>query len=368
MNNQTTTRRRILFVSTPVAPLGVGSQGGGVDTTLRYLIPTLVARGHKIATVAPAGSVIEPQIRICQITGVRLLSNASAHTDSPVHVDGDGIVERMWDRARAVQTEYDVIIAKSFDWLSFYLTPFFIPPVLHWITLCAHLDVVTRMIVARYNVCPAQFGFYSKAQAETFSGIDATTARIIPGAVDADLFRFRSAPAPTPYLVWSARISPEKGLEDAVQVANLVDMPLHVCGIIENEPYWQSVQRADTNGRIVYHGALPHDRLRDIIGNATAMLVTPKWVEAFGITVIEALACGTPVIAYDQGGPAEIIESESSGILVPKNDVGAMTRAVRTVGTISRQESRRRAENFTYEHMATRIEDWIEANMATQSD
>ncbi|MBV8903523.1 MAG: glycosyltransferase [Acidobacteriia bacterium] len=91
------------------------------------------------------------------------------------------------------------------------------------------------------------------------------------------------------------------------------------------------------------------------------MLVTPKWVEAFGLTVIEALACGTPVIASDQGGPSEIIEHGKSGFLVKANDVEAMADAVAEVGRLSRVEARRRAEEYGVSSMADKVEEWVQS-------
>ena len=89
------------------------------------------------------------------------------------------------------------------------------------------------------------------------------------------------------------------------------------------------------------------------------MLVTPKWLEAFGLTVIEALACGTPVITYDRGGPAEIVEHGKSGFLVPASNVGAMVEAIGRVGSLRRADARRRAEEFSITRMVDRIEDWV---------
>jgi UDP-glucose:tetrahydrobiopterin glucosyltransferase len=359
------TPRRILFIGTPIAPITPNvKSGGGVNTTLRYLLPEMASRGHQVAVIAPEGSVIEqhnrvaPPIHIHQMTGTTPPSSVTAAASSLTHVDGNGMIERTWEHACAVQKDYDIIIAQSFDWLPYYLTPFFTTPLLHWVTLSAGIDVIDRMIVERYQQQPEHFSFYSRTQAATLSRHAEHNARIIPGGVDADLFRF-CPEVSEPSLVWSARISPEKGLEDAVQIANITGHKLHVCGTIENQLYWERILRADTNQRIIYHGALPHDQLRHVLGQATAMLATPKWVEAFGISLIESLACGTPVISYAEGGPKEIIENNVSGFLVPRNDINAMVSAVNTISSLSRQAARQRAEHYSYGQMALRIEDWI---------
>lgn len=350
-------RRRIVFVSTPVSPVGAGD-GGGVETMLRLLTPALAARGHEIGVIAPAGSVLPPGIRIYPVTGTPPASATISHRDSQVIVRSEGILERMWEQALFVQREYDVVIATTYDWLSYYLTPFLTIPVLHWVTLASTIAAVDEALSGPYAGRPDGFVFYSKNQAASFQFVNANCAWIIPGAVDTAQFHFR--PDPEPVLVWAARISPEKGLEDAVSAAQQTGMPLHVCGKIQDEGYWQSILDATPPGTIIYHGMLAHNELQRVVGAAQAMLVTPKWIEAFGLTVIEALACGTPVVAYNQGGPSEIIEDGKSGYLVPQDDVGALVNAVMGISRLRRSDARSRAENYDVSRMTDRVEEWID--------
>jgi UDP-glucose:tetrahydrobiopterin glucosyltransferase len=354
-------RRRIAFISTPVSPLGSGD-GGGVETTLRQLTAALAARGHDVSVIAPAGSVLGADIRIYPVSGSHPRSATVAERESQVVATSNGVLERMWEQAMGVQQRCDVIIAMTYDWLSYYLTTFFPIPVLHWVTLPSSIAAVDTALAACYANHPDWFVFYSRPQAATFPFVNATSAHIIPGAVDTECFQFRRDPEAV--LAWVARISPEKGLEDAVMVAESVGMPLHVCGKIQDRAYWEAIRQSDTGGRIVYHGMLPHDRLQEVLGRASASLVTPKWVEAFGLTAVEALACGTPVVAYAQGGPGEIVEDGKSGFLVAQDDVAAMARAVERISTIERWNARRRAENYSVERMAERVELWVESVLA----
>jgi UDP-glucose:tetrahydrobiopterin glucosyltransferase len=165
-------------------------------------------------------------------------------------------------------------------------------------------------------------------------------------------------------VVWAARISPEKGLEEAVEAARQAGLPLHVCGKVQDEVYWRSITQSAPAEAITYHGFLSHRELNTVVGRAAAMLVTPKWLEAFGLTVIEALACGTPVIAYDRGGPAEIVEHGKSGFVVPAGDTRAMAAAVRRADLLRRADARRRAEEFSVTRMADRVEEWVTAALS----
>jgi UDP-glucose:tetrahydrobiopterin glucosyltransferase len=118
----------------------------------------------------------------------------------------------------------------------------------------------------------------------------------------------------------------------------------------------------DSGAQVVYHGFLGPVELQRRYAGARATLVTPRWIEAFGNTVIESLACGTPVVAYDRGGPAEIVEHGRSGILVPQEaGVGALVEGVREAVRLDRRVVRARAQEFSFVRMADRFEAWIES-------
>jgi UDP-glucose:tetrahydrobiopterin glucosyltransferase len=353
---------RLLFVSTPVSPIGAGD-GGGVETTLKQLVPELCARGHEVAAIAPKGSRLPACVAVHVVSGDPPPSATALAPDTTVFVKPTGVLERMWERTRQLAPEYDAIIAFSYDWLSYYLTPFLPVPVLHLVTLPSSVEAVDLAIRERYVRYPDRFAFVSRTQAASFSFVDAEKGRIIPGAVDTDEFRFGAEAEAM--LVWAARISPEKGLEDATRAAQEAGLPLHVCGKIQDEGYWRGIAESVPAGVMVYHGFLRHRELSDLLGRAAAMLVTPKWVEAFGLTVIEALACGTPVIAYDRGGPAEIVEHGKSGFLTAVGDTRAVAAAVGSVSSLERAAARRRAEEFSVTRLADRVEEWVGAVLST---
>ncbi len=142
--------RRILFVSTPVSPIGAGA-GGGVETTLRHLAPCLAERGHTVAIVAPAVSVTPEGSRVFQVDGASPPDVTTAARDAFPMTSGYGVLERMWDCARLVQDDFDVIVGMTYDWLSYFLTPYFRTPVLHWITISSAVDAVDRMIFERFE-------------------------------------------------------------------------------------------------------------------------------------------------------------------------------------------------------------------------
>jgi UDP-glucose:tetrahydrobiopterin glucosyltransferase len=272
-----------------------------------------------------------------------------------------GVVEAMWDCARSVQDQFDSIVGMTYDWLSYFLTPYFRTPVIHWITVSSTINAVDREIAARFAGHPERLAFYSLSQARTFSFLAGTKPVVLRGAVDTRRFAYSANPERR--LSWAARISPEKGLEDAVEVAARSGIPLDVCGKVQDSGYLGEALARFPDASVTLRGLLPHERLAKVLGNSIAMLATPKWTEAFGLSLVEAMACGTPVIAYARGGPTEIIESGKSGFLVEPDDTNSMLEAVGRIGELRRLDARARAEEFDVPSLVDRFERWVDLAM-----
>ncbi|GIV83489.1 MAG: glycosyl transferase [Candidatus Roseilinea sp.] len=351
-------RRRVLFLTSPVGPLGSG-EGGGVETNLMNLTPILARRGHTVAIAAPAGSVQPaPEVLVYQVEGKPPPYATTARRDAPVVCQPDGVLERMWELAMRVQDQYDVIIGINYDWLAYYLTPFFKTPVGHIISIVSTIDAVDAIIRERFYEYPNHFAVNTCAQASTFPFIDPCRMMSLYGGVD--LARYSPNLAPQDRICWVARISPEKGLEDAFAVAQRLRIPLDVCGKMQHPEYWETCVARYPDVDVTYHGFLNQDALHRVVRNAKALLMTPHWIEAFGNTCIEAMAGGTPVVAYNAGGPSELVQDGVSGFLVPPRDVDALVEAVRRVDRLDRRLVRKRAEKFSLERFADRYERFME--------
>jgi len=338
-----------------VGPIGSG-EAGGVETHLLNLAPILISRGYDVGVVAGAGSHMPVAgLTLHPVAGEPSPSATRAARTAVTMARTGGLLENMWEQAHALQSYYDLVIGVSYDWLPFYLTPCFGVPVRHWITICSAIDEVDRMIEMRWRQGGLSLALYTESQVQTFPFLQTGRVHLLFGGVDTTSFKFAGAAGNR--LCWAARISPEKGLEDAIAAAQALDMPLDVCGRIQDEAYWQSLPRE----HVTYHGFLPPAELRERFAGARAALVTPRWVEAFGNTVIESMACGTPVVAFDRGGPAEIIEHGKSGILVPPGDPTALTEGVRAAMRLDRRAARARAQEFSFAKMADRFERWIQS-------
>lgn len=354
---------KLLFVSTPVGPLGTGL-GGGVELSLYNIAQEMVRRGHKLQILAPLGSTWD-DLPITQIPGNLQIIAQSQQRSDPMTMPENSVLGNMWSYARQHQQSYDLIVNFAYDWLPFYLTPFFdraIPkgkalPIAHFVSMGSLSNYLDQTIVEISRQFPGTIGFYTPSQAATFPPLTPPIHYLSSG-IDLSIYDF--CPQPQPQLAWLGRISPEKALEDAVAVAATTNIPLKIMGKMQDKSYWEQICQQYPNAPIEYLGFLSTREMQLILRKSQALLMTPRWVEAFGNVAIEALACGVPVISYLRGGPAEIIQDGKTGFLVPPDSVSGLIDAVSRLDTINRQSCRTQAETeFSLEALGTRFENWF---------
>ncbi len=345
---------KILFLSTSVGKLGSGL-GGGVELTLLNIAKELQNRGHKIEVVAPHGSALA-SIPVIEITGDLQINAQTKNYNDPIEMPADSVLANMWKYARQVEPEYDVIVNFAYDWLPFYLTPFFKIPIAHLITmssLSAFLDRIAEQIAVQF---PGTIGVYTANQAQTFAFVD--RCQLLGSGIDLSLYEFCDKPESK--LAWLGRIAPEKGLEDAVAAAKITGIPLKIMGKMQDEDYWQKICADYPDAPVEYLGFLTTTQMQEQVRECQALLMTPRWVEAFGNVAIEALACGVPVIAYARGGPIEIVRDGLTGFLVEPDSVNGLVSAIARIDKIDRRACRNQAEvEYSLVAFGDRFEHWF---------
>jgi len=134
----------LLLLSTSVGSLGSGL-GGGVELTLRNIALELIRRGHNLKVVAPQGSALG-NLPIVEIEGELQITAQTQGPDTPITMPGNSVLANMWDYARQVESDYDLILNFAYDWLPFYLTPFFKIPIAHLVSMGSLSDAMDRII------------------------------------------------------------------------------------------------------------------------------------------------------------------------------------------------------------------------------
>lgn len=166
-----------------------------------------------------------------------------------------------------------------------------------------------------------------------------------------DIQQFNFQPEPDDYLLFFGRIHPDKGAKEAIEIARACNKPLILAGIIQDEDYYhQHIYPYLDNSQVNYIGSVGPIQRNTLLGKASALLHPIHFNEPFGLSVIEAMACGTPVIAFNRGSMPELIEHGVNGFLVA--DVQTAIEHVNLIQTIDRSDCRRTVEDrFTANKM-----------------
>lgn len=161
--------------------------------------------------------------------------------------------------------------------------------------------------------------------------------------------------SPEGYLAFLGRISPEKGIENAIEIARRAGLPLKVAAKIDkaDEDYYNTSVKSliETSPHVEFIGEIGDKDKAEFLGNARALLFPIEWPEPFGLVMIEAMACGTPVIAFRHGSVPEVLKDRVTGFIV--EDVASATEAIDSLDLISRRRCRLEFEtHFTSTRMA----------------
>ncbi|NOQ68415.1 glycosyltransferase [Patescibacteria group bacterium] len=166
-----------------------------------------------------------------------------------------------------------------------------------------------------------------------------------------DIKRFEFKKKHKNYLAFLGRFSFEKGVDTAVKVAAKSGEKIKIAGNIwGNGFYNEKVEPHLKKGEIENVGLLGKDKLSDFLGGAKALLFPIRWEEPFGLVMIEAMACGVPVIAFNRGSVSEVVKHGKTGFIVENEE--EMIEAIKNIDKIDREECRKHVEeNFTVEKM-----------------
>jgi glycosyltransferase involved in cell wall biosynthesis len=294
----------------------------------------LVARGHDVTLFATADSRTAARLRSVSQTGWSEDDTIDPKVAECLHIAA------AFERA----AEFDVI-HNSFDFLPLTYSRLVRTPVVTTIHGFSSPAIVP--VYAAYNgTCT----YVSISDADRHPSL--TYAATIHHGIDTDAFRVHDAPGDS--LLFFGRIHPDKGTATAIEVAKRADRPLIIAGIIQDQEYFDTQVAPHVDGTDVrFLGAVPASDRAELLGSAYALLHLIDFDEPFGFSVAEALACGTPVVAFGRGSMRELIDDGITGVVVPpETGIAGALRGVARVGSLDRTTIRRIAvERFDQRRM-----------------
>ena len=296
-----------------VPPLGYG----GTELVVGLLTDGLVRRGHDVTLFASGDSITEAQLSsVCP----RFLRGAGRNTQ----------VLNLLNVLTCVQASAGFDLVHNHTALEgMALAEFFDAPVLT--TLHGNLDPDMRVLFARYRGWFNTISASAKAELpekDRFSGV-------IYNAIDVFSYPFNGRRRADSYLLFLSRISAEKGTHLAIETALRLGAPLVLAGNVDevDREYFDSQVLPLVDGdRVRYIGEVDYFQKRELMSRARCLLAPITWEEPFGLFMVEAMACGTPVVAFKRGSAAEVIVHGRTGLVVDTLD--EMVEAARKVDAI----------------------------------
>jgi glycosyltransferase involved in cell wall biosynthesis len=317
---------------------------GGIELMLSLLTEELVVRGYDITLFASGDS--ETSAKLFPLTEKAIWLQKGLR--SP-HAYINAALEKIYHQRK----KFD-LFHNHFDFFMFPLCLSEKVPILT--TLHRPIDPVTAQAYRAYdkiNFCAISEDQRQSAEENGISTVGVAYNGIVP-----EKYTFRETP--DDYFMYLGRLNKEKGIVDAINVAREAGVKLLVAGNIVGGDEWNyflhEVQPLLNEEKINFIGQLDFNEKVRLLGGAKALLFPIDRREPFGLVMIEAMACGTPVIAYRRGSVPEVISDRKTGLIVDNKK--EMVEAIKKIDLIKRKDCRIHVEkNFTLKQMVDKYEE-----------
>jgi glycosyltransferase involved in cell wall biosynthesis len=318
---------------------------GGTERIVSYLTEELVRAGHDVTLFASGDSVTNARL----IAACERSLRKNERCKDPVAREVllvDHVIEHV--------NKFDLIHFHT-GYLHFPICRYLRVP--HVTTLHGRLDMPDMgPVFQRFRDVPVISISNAQRQPLPWANWQTTIYHGLPK----DLFAFQ--PNQGDYLAFLGRISPEKRVDRAIEIAKRASMPLKIAAKVDRVDrryFKRDIEPLLTQSHVEWIGEISDQQKNEFLGNAYALLFPIDWPEPFGLVMIEAMACGTPIIAYDRGSVPEVMENGVTGFIV--NEMEQAVQAVGRVRDLSRARCREVFEKrFTASRMAS---DYVNAFM-----
>ena len=336
---------RIALLSHMHHPIAEPYQGG-TEAHTAMLADALVARGHEVTLYAKEGSVSTATVHPLVPANFEFLNRASPLVRKQQRGFLAESVHHSIDLIR--DGDFDVVLNNSLSSLPYSLMDDL--PMLTVLHTPANLDDVTA-IVGRPG--------WSASPLHRWVTVSQNNARdwrpLLPevGVVHngIHLERWLSTVAARPGVaVWAARITGEKGLHLAIDAARAAGMEFEFAGPVSRPDYFAEQIAPRLGADVRYRGHLAHAALADFLASGAVFVASPLWAEPFGLSMVEALACGTPVAALPYGAARELI-GPHAGAIAGSEEVADLADAIFRASRVDRRDAREAAARFAFDGM-----------------
>jgi glycosyltransferase involved in cell wall biosynthesis len=310
---------------------------GGTERVISWLTEELVALGHEVTLFASGDSVTNARLEPMWPTALRL--DGSVRDPNALHM---AMVEHVYRRAKEFDLFHFHLDYYPFSLMSRQSTPFLT-------TLHGRLDLPEHQpVFSTFSAIPV----VSISNAQRRPVPNAHWMGTVHHGLPENLLRPASRrPA---YLAFLGRISPEKRVDRAIHIAERCGLPIKIAAKIDavDQDYFNDeIRPLFAKSNVEYVGEIADAQKSEFLSGAIALIVPIDWPEPFGLVMIEAMACGAPVIAFNRGSVSELIEDGITGFVV--EDETSAVGAVRQLSQLSRPAIRKRfEERFTARRMA----------------
>jgi len=310
---------------------------GGTERVVHWLTEELVALGHDVTLYASGDSQTSAKLEAPWPRALRL--DGSIRDPNALHM-------LMLERVRQQASEFD-FLHFHLDYYPFSIfsrqsTPFVT-------TLHGRLDLPEHQpLFATFPSIP----IVSISNAQRRPIPQAGWVQTVLHGLPEDLLK--PLPVKQQYLAFLGRIAPEKRVDRAIRIARQCGIPLKIAAKVDRvdrEYYEERIRPMIDGSDIEYIGEITDEQKSEFLSGATALLVPIDWPEPFGLVMIEAMACGTPVIAFNRGSVPEVVDDGMTGFIV--EDEQSAIGAVYRLSELSRAKVRKQfEERFTARRMA----------------
>jgi len=281
---------------------------GGTERVVAHLTDTLVALGHEVTLFAAADACTKAELVVVRDQSIRL-DAAPLKSDLAAHLTMLYEVKRRAPQFDVLHFHLDMLHFMMFE------------PLAHKTVTTVHGRLDLKDLSAAYTRWP-HFRLVSISNHQRRPLPQANWIATVPHGLPADLYRYCAQPTGG-YLAFLGRISPEKRPDLAIQLAQRSRMPLKIAAKVDavDLAYFDTVIKPLLTDPLVdFIGEIDEAHKAAFLGNAVGLLFPIHWPEPFGLAMIEAMACGTPVIAWNCGSVPEVLEHGVTGFIVDAED------------------------------------------------